>query len=350
MSNLSGGNVKNIATPEFRPVMPDSHAVSTFVVDYDMRREQIDARVSELIRTYIDNAVDGTRRILANKKKLGYIRAVQKELPGAPHSARHGTLHCLYGQSTQLKRALAKLNDSIKIIPSIDNAHQSSLAFKRQMAKLYDNPKYPGAIRRGNIYTTDAEYNRALERYLSKTLRGKHGNLDSLRSVYTADFAKNNYPASALTPGAILIVGGGHAVMYLGQGRIVNSVFVPDANGSAVCCSYNAEHAAISLNVWNTHNTFAADIAKIASVEYENELARADELRRTENVNNNDVKTLYVNDFTPITARLTNMGHDREQKFAGFPKDTGTPVNRDVLNVVARMQQMVAIRRNSRSA
>jgi len=231
--------------------------------EYDLQKQKIEAKVHQLISTYIDNAVNGAKRILESKKQSGYSSAVRRELPGAPSHA-----HCLYGQYTQLNRAIAKAGDTIQIIPIANNAHMATSSFRRNMANLYDNLEYPNSIYSGHLYTTDNEYNKALNTYLSTKTRDKNGNTDSLRTHYTQEFEKNNYCTSKLNPGTIIIVSSGHAVMYLGQGEIKNQEFVPCADGQAICCSYNKEHPAIYLNVWDTKNSFAADIKNIATHKY----------------------------------------------------------------------------------
>ena len=241
-------------------------------IDYETKKKLATEKATLLMDKYIDNAVSGTQRIISAKENENktYIRAVQSELPGAPRNARQGTLHCLYGQYTQLNRAIKSLGDTIHIIPvTDDNAHMSSSAFKKHMTKLYDNQEYPNAIYSGQLYTSSKEYTKALNRYFKRN----HATSDELQEKYTQEFNKKNYCVKSLNPGTIIIVNSGHAIMYLGQGRIKNGYFVPDEkNGRAICCTYNAEHAAIPLTTWNTHNSFAADIQNIATKKYEQEI------------------------------------------------------------------------------
>ena len=245
----------------------DSLSSGTMEASYDIKKQIAENKAIELVANYINNAVSGAKRILDSKKKTGYLSAVRKELPGAPVNPQH-TLHCLYGQYTQLNRALDQMGDTIQIIPRASNAHMATSSFKQQMAKLYKNEEYPNSIYSGHLYSTDKEYNKALDRYLAVKTKGKTENMDSLRAKYTADFEKNNFCASSLNPGTIIIVSSGHAIMYLGQGRIENNQFVPDANGTAICCSYNAEQPATCLSTWNTDKAFAADIQNIATTKY----------------------------------------------------------------------------------
>jgi len=249
-------------------------------------KKNADYKAELLIDKYIDNSISGTNRIIENKKTKGYLKSVRSELPGAPYNKSQGTLHCLYAHYTQLNRALTDLNDTINIIPTTYNAHQSSLSFKQQMTKLYDNPEYDDAIHRGHLYATDTEYNRALNKYLGTKMRNKRcDNLDSLRAEYVKNFENNNYCATMLNPGTIIIVNSGHAVMYLGQGKIKNNEFVSDSNGTAICCAYNTEHPAVRLTIWKTTKSFSADIHKIAKKRYEQELHHIDSLRHEETVN-----------------------------------------------------------------
>jgi len=279
---------------DFNGVKPTYASTFHLTSEYDLRKSAAEDKATALITKYIDNAVSGAQRILDMRKSKGYNRAVQTELPGAPRNETQGTLHCLYAQYTQLERALAELNDSIKIIPTTENTHQAGRSFVRNMTKLYDKPEYNNAIHRGHVYQSDSAYNHALNRYLYNATRGKRGNIDSLRTEYTKKFQQKNFSAGVLNPGTILIVNGGHAIMYLGQGFVQNNEFIPDANGRAVCCSYNREHPATYLTTYSTQNAFAADIKKIATVEYYKDIERIDSLNRTELLS-------YLSQYLPHT-------------------------------------------------
>lgn len=268
------------------PFFEHQYAASLYIKEqYNI----VENKTQQLMDIYINNAVSGTKRIIENKKRTrNYSRAVQSELPGAPRSAKRGTLHCLYGQYTQLNRALNQLGDTIQIIPrTTDNAHMSSLAFKRHMTKLYDNAKYPNTVYRGRLYSTDAEYKKSLNRFIHNKCRYTRNYSDFARAKYKQDFEKNNYCASMLNPGSIIIVTSGHAVMYLGQGKVQNNEFIPDPiNGQAICCSYNNEHPAVRLTLWDTRKSFAVDIQNIVTKKYENEFRRLDSLNRISNIVN----------------------------------------------------------------
>lgn len=263
---------------------------------YELKHQIAEQRASELIDIYIDNAVSGVERIIANKKhNKNYNKAVQAELPGAPRNARQGTLHCLYGQYTQLKRALDSCGDTIQIIPKTeDNAHMSSLSFKRHMSKLYNNSEYDGAIHQGHLYPTESEYQKALDRYLVTRLHRQNADNDSLREKYTKEFEKNNYCVTSLNPGTIIIVSSGHAVMYKGQ----------DEKGKAICCAYNKEHASVPLTTWNTKKSFAADIQKIATKKYE------DEIDKIISATKDESKQIQPN-YIPLHLLADNYGHKR---------------------------------------
>lgn len=230
---------------------------------YDLQKQMIENRAQKLISTYIDFAINGTKRIIENKNKSGYMSAVRQELPGAPTNTSRRTLHCLYGQYTQLNRALAEIGDTIQMIPRAENAHMATSSFRRNMSKLYNNTEYKKSIYTGHLYSTDEEFNAALDKYIKTNTNNKKGNLDSLRNLYTQQFKQTNFCATELNPGTIIIVSSGHAVMYLGQGSVKNEEFIPDENGHAIVCSYNREHPAIDLSYWGTKNAFAADIKNI---------------------------------------------------------------------------------------
>jgi hypothetical protein len=228
---------------------------------YNIQKQEIEERAEQLITNYVDNAVNGAKRIIENKKKKGYVSAVHKELPGAPAHQ-----HCLYGQYTQLNRALQQMGDTIQIIPKTNNAHMATSSFKHSMTKLYDNPEYPNSIHRGHLYVSETEYNRALNKYVTIKTRGQSDTV--LQEKYTKEFEKNNYCASHLNPGTIIIVNSGHAIMYLGIGRIQNKEFIPDKKGQPICCAYNAEHTAMRLSDWEINRSFAADIQNIVTQKY----------------------------------------------------------------------------------
>ena len=252
--------------------------------DYDMNglQDTVNYKVDKIMGTYIENAVSGVRNIINNRKKKGYIRAIQTELPGAPHRGEQ-TYHCLYGQYTQFNRALAENNEPTDIIPTVHNAHQSTSSFIQQMTKMYNDPEYSGAIRRGHLYTTRSEYNRALNGYVkSKTPKNFNGNVDSLHAVYKEKFDKDNFCAASLNPGSIIIVDGGHAVMYLGQGKIKNNQFVCDTNGPAIVCAYNVEHPAIELSSWRTNHASAFDMEKIVENRVKAEMLAKQRVKREE--------------------------------------------------------------------
>ena len=250
-------------------------------------------RAMTLTNLYVNKAVSGAQRIMQDKKHKNYVHAVQSELPGAPRTPGH-TWHCLYGQSTQLNRALNELNDTIQIIPKTNNAHQASSTFIDQMTKLYSGPEYQNALYRGHLYVTRQEYERALNKYLRVNMRKTDATkANSLRAELTQKFAKNNFCATTLNPGTIIIVNSGHAVMYLGQGKVKNGDFIPDANGTAICCSYNAEHTAIELNTWPTSQAFAADIHNIAIVKYKKESELADSIAHAEAMEMFNIRNMF---------------------------------------------------------
>lgn len=255
---LQDNDTRLVDVKEFKP----KYTISAYKeAIYNIQKQEIEERAEQLITNYVDNAVNGAKRIIENKKKKGYMSAVRKELPGAP--ARR---HCLYGQYTQLNRALQQMGDTIQIIPTVNNAHMATSSFKRSMTKLYDNPEYPNSIHRGHLYVSETEYNRALNRYV--TARA-HGQSDTtLQEKYTKEFEKNNYCAAHLNPGTIIIVNSGHAIMYLGIGRIQNKEFIPDEKGQPICCAYNAEHTAMRLSNWKINRSFAADIQNIVTQKY----------------------------------------------------------------------------------
>ncbi len=229
---------------------------------------QIKEKAEELCNTYIDLVLRGQENI--KSRKGGYGNAVRKELPGAPVG-----LHCMYGQYTQLNRALYALGDTMKLIPRDGRA--SCPSFRTEMRKKYSGNEYAGVIHSGKMFKSESDYNHALEAFL-KHRKVTDSTPDAEREKVIAQFEKNNFLASALHPGAILIIqkssdpNNTHAIMYLGRGRVENDKFVEDPNGKFIYAGYNNESIGDIFATYRTDHIFAADIYGIALVAYAKEL------------------------------------------------------------------------------
>jgi len=229
-------------------------------------QDKIENKAQELCDTYIDNVLQGQKRI--KNTKGGHKRAVLSEFPGA-----YTRWYCIYGQYTQLNRAVSELGDTLNLIP-YDGRHACP-AFRSEMQKKYSGKEYAGALHNGKMLKPDA-YNRARDAYLKKNHVTAETS-DSVRNAVIARFEKNNFSVESLHPGAILIIqksatpSNTHAVMYLGRGRVENGVFVPDSNGKFMYAGYNNEAIDDIFKTFNTNRIFAADIYDIACVEYNKE-------------------------------------------------------------------------------
>ena len=264
----------NQTTPIIR-FTPQFETNYDFEMPYATRQEIVSRKTGSLMNIYMNNVLSGIDSIKTTfKNTQDKYKAVKQELPGAPRN-ENGWAYCLFAPTTQLNRALQQNGDTIQIVPTKYNAHQASSSFRDQMSKTYSDPKYAGALHSGHLYSTNKEYNRDLERYLRHNMRGKKGDTDSLRNELIQNFAKNHFPASILTPGSIIIVDIGHAIVYLGMGRIENGAFISEPNNpksQAICCAYNVEYSAIELKTWTTHNAFVAEIEKIYALKKDDEL------------------------------------------------------------------------------
>ena len=260
------------------------HAQQTVLVDnIPSTQDKIDKKAQELCDTYIEFVLQGQKNIKNNKAR--YRRAVQQELPGAPMTPGH-TWHCIYGQYTQLNRALKSLGDTITLIPY--DGRNACPAFRTEMQKKYSGTEYAGALHSGKMFKSDNDYNRAMNAYL-KYNHINDSTPDDKRNAVIARFEKNNFKASDLHPGTIIIVqhnnasSNTHAIMFLGRGRVENGEFIEDKNGKFIYAGYNNESVGDIFTTYNTNRIFAADIYNIASVSY------AKELQNVKNMTNQEL-------------------------------------------------------------
>lgn len=261
-------------------------------------QQKINDKAKNLCDTYIDFVLQGQTNI---KSRHGeYYAAVRKELPGAPLG-----WHCMFGQYMQLNRALDKMGDTITLVPF--TSRNACPTFRSEMRKKYSAPEYAGAIHNGKMFRSDAEYNRALAAYL------KHHHVtdstnEQKRNSVIARFEKNNFKASCLHPGTIIIVqhnntpSNTHAIMYVGRGRVENDKFIADDNGGFIYAGYNNESVGDIFKTYNTNHIFAADIYDIAVVDY------AKELNKIINMSRDDLfRFVYDAPVDMCYAAQTNM-------------------------------------------
>ncbi len=241
---------------------------------YDMQimdNKYLDDKADELVDAYMSNMLDAQQRLGPMLGTRGYRAAVLRELPGAP--VGH---HCVFGQYTQLARALQEMGDTLTIVPH--DASRACTSFKALMKKKYSGPEFAGAIHQGNMYETDAEYNAALDRYLAAHKITPKTNA-SVRAKAEQEFARSNFSADELSPGSMMLVrNGGHLIMYLGRGRVVNGHFVADKNGRHMYVGHNRERMGDLIETWGTRNIFASDTRKIARVLYSQEWRKIETL------------------------------------------------------------------------
>lgn len=243
------------------------------------KQVQIEKKAKELCDTYIDLVLQGQENIKDNNKRYGHRKSVLKELPGAPVYPQN--LYCIYGQYTQLNRALNSLNDTLTLVPY--GARNSCPTFRDLMRKKYSGDEYAGALHNGKMFKSWDEYNSALNAYLKHHRVTDDTPIDEKNKVI-ARFEKNNFCVDVLHPGTILIIQKSadptntHAVMYMGRGRIENGEFISDDNGKCIYAGYNNESLDDLFKTFNTNHIFAADIYNIAVVDYSKELQKIQDM------------------------------------------------------------------------
>lgn len=291
--NSSNASAQTISAPEVNPKLIAKVLKSKGTSDLLALAEHADVHFHDLYSTdlclnlkaenlcnvYMDNMLDAQQRLAPYIGKRGYRNAVRQELPGAPVG-----LHCVYGQYTQLNRALDELGDTLTIVPS--GARASCAEFKTQMRKKYTaNNGFENCIFEGKMYESDSAYMAALDEFISR----KHATTDSAIAKYEQQFAQHNFSVDAIDAGSMLIVPRTpgnkrkfHMIMYVGRGRIENGKFIPDNNGKPVFTAHNRERIGYLFDAWDTRNVFAANIQQIAQTKYKQELARIESMPRNQ--------------------------------------------------------------------
>lgn len=269
-------NAKN--TLMVMPTAIASHQPAPILsIDRKLTDTKLIARAENTVDLYIGNMLAAEKRLRSKVGTKGYHAAVRAELPGAPVG-----VHCVYGQYTQLARALNETGDTLTVIPS--GAKAACIQFKDQMRKKYRGPEYNNAIHEGVIYESKDEYDAALEKYLAAHGVNEKTTGDKI-SKLAEDFAATHYSADQIAPGSIMIVprfrgskNKFHAIMFLGRGRIENGNFIPDPSGRYMFTAHNREKIGDFFKSWDTSNVFTADVQKILQTEYAKELKRLESL------------------------------------------------------------------------
>lgn len=280
---------------------------------FDMYNSEtlLNIKAENLCGAYMDNMLDAQQRLAPYIGKRGYHAAVRKELPGAPAG-----LHCVYGQYTQLQRALNEMGDTLTIVPK--HANRACTAFKSQMRKKYtpDNG-YDHCIFEGKMYESDSVYNAAKNKYLADN----RANTDDAIARYTQQFEQKNFSVDAIEPGSMLIVPRTpgnkrkfHMIMYVGRGRVENGQYVADPNGRPVFTAHNRERIGYLFDAWDTNNVFASNTQQIVRIQYAKELVRIESMPRAQLIEyilqgNNKVTTEQLNQMP--THMLQKMARDR---------------------------------------
>lgn len=268
----------------------------------------LDLKAEDLCTQYKINMLDSQARLEPYIGKRGYANAVRKELPGAPVG-----LHCVYGQYTQLQRALDAMGDTLTIVPA--GASRQCVAFKNQMRQRYsDAAGYENCIFEGKMYETDSAYFAAMNAYMVK----QHASTEESVIQHMIQFERNNFSVESIEAGSMLIVPRTrgntklfHMIMYLGRGRIENNKFVPDVNGRPVYTAHNREKLGYLFDAWDTNNVFAANIQQIARTKYAQELKRIESMPRQQLI-----KYILSGNISVSAEQLDKMPTDMLQKMA----------------------------------
>lgn len=227
-------------------------------------------KTNKLINTYLSNVLNGQQNIKQNTHIKGYRSAVKSELPGAPVG-----LHCLFGLYTELNRALQAYDDTICIIPK--NANMSCPQFRYTMKKKYPSAEYPSCIHFGKLFKSNKEFETAWQNYVKFNQINGGKNSEQYKKARSL-FEQKFFSIENLNPGTIFIIqhnphspNNTHAVVFLGRGKIEGNAFVPDSNGNYMVAGFNNESIVPLFKTFNTNNIFAADIQKIAQIEFTKE-------------------------------------------------------------------------------
>lgn len=287
--NNNSANAQDIKTPDApnpntelqapNELIAKNMSVVNTVSPYAITQSRLTARAENTCDMYIENMLAAQKRLNPKIGTRGYRAAVRKELPGAPAG-----LHCMYGQYTQLMRALNENGDTLTIIPK--GGKSACIAFKDQMRRKYSKPEYAGAIKEGRAFESDSAYSAELARHL-----GRRGITDSTevarRDAAIAEFAKHNFSLAHVNPGSIMIVprfrgskSKFHAIMFLGEGRVEAGEFVPDTTGKYMFTAHNRERIGDIVQNFDMSNVFCADIEQILQAEYAKELKRLESMPR----------------------------------------------------------------------
>lgn len=290
-------------TAEFKPIefKPLKFAPMTFnlqdkqALENKLKQFYLESKSTELQGRYLSNTLEGRKKLEPFLGTKGYASAVRKELPGAPVG-----YHCVYGQYTQLNRALKDMGDTLTLIPN--EASQACFQFKHQMKQKYGSAEYADCIYEGRMFQSDSAFTQALNQFLARNRISETSN-DSLRTEFINKFKKKNFSVEDLHAGAMLVVprykgskNEFHMIVFIGKGFIKEGNFVPDDNGEYIYAGYNNEKMGELFKTWDTSNVFAADTKNIAKAQY------AKEYDSLCTMQNHDL-VRFINQNTPVCDR-----------------------------------------------
>lgn len=307
-----------------------------------MEQMSLDKKADDLVGKYVDNMLTAQQKLKPLLGTTKYRSAVRQELPGAPVG-----YHCVYGQYTQLNRALRDMGDTLTIVPT--DASRACIAFKSEMRKKYAAPEYQNAIHEGQMFESDSAYNVALGKYMTRRKVAQNAP-DSVRNAVAAQFAAKNFSADELSAGTMLVVpryrgskNKFHMIMLLGRGRIENGKFVPDENGRYIYTGHNRETIGDLFETWDASNVFAADTRKIARAQYAAEWQRIEAMPDSALISfleRNDTTTkpcpVYSNMPRPVLLDLVRSRYFKEPAPKNIPNQNNTLAYAPQQNIMLR--------------
>ena len=307
-----------------------------------MEQMSLDKKADDLVGKYVDNMLAAQQKLKPLLGTTKYRSAVRQELPGAPVG-----YHCVYGQYTQLNRALRDMGDTLTIVPT--DASRACIAFKSEMRKKYAAPEYQNAIHEGQMFESDSAYNVALGKYMARRKVAQNAP-DSVRNAVAAQFAAKNFSADELSAGTMLVVpryrGSKnlfHMIMLLGRGRIENGKFVPDEKGRYIYTGHNRETIGDLFETWDASNVFAADTRKIARAQYAAEWQRIEAMPDSALISfleRNDTTTkpcpVYSNMPRPVLLDLVRSRYFKEPAPKNIPNQNNALAYAPQQNIMLR--------------
>ena len=281
--NFNSANAQSLDMVPLVSTSSPTNIIARMQMQIDMPYElinknvQLSAKAKNLRTKYIGNVLNSRKKIASYRGTSQYTTVVSQELPGATVGR-----HCMYGQYTQLMRALAEIGDTLTIVPL--QGSRDCVEFKSQMREKYSGAEYKDCILEGRVFPSDSAYNAALDRYLTRNGIGTKTDA-AKRAEAIARFKRGNFSVESVNPGSIWIVpryAGErtlfHAIMFLGRGKVVDGHFVSSNDGQYMYAGFNREQIGNVFEAYDMSHVFSADIERISATAFGKELAKLESM------------------------------------------------------------------------